>query len=128
MKAVWSRGRCCCSTFGIFILTLRPTSSTSMSGVSVARLMTNKPTHSSIRFVALGIASVHLAETFRSSTFKLALIAIGLFGAIVLTLFSYVYLSTAYYVRGRSDSAITAEQAILQRAYDRAGRGGLIAI
>jgi signal transduction histidine kinase len=78
--------------------------------------------------VALGIASVHLAKTLRSSTFKLALIAIGIFGAIVLTLFSYVYLSTAYYVRGRSDSAITAEQAILQRAYDRAGRGGLIAI
>jgi signal transduction histidine kinase len=71
---------------------------------------------------------VHLAETLRSSTFRLALIAIGFFGTIVLTLFSYVYLSTASYVRSRSDNAIRAERVSLQRAYDRAGRGGLIAI
>ncbi len=71
---------------------------------------------------------MHLAETLRSSTFKLALIAIGLFGAIVLTLFTYVYLSTTSYVRGRADSAIMAEQAVLQRAYGGAGRGGLISI
>lgn len=78
--------------------------------------------------MALGIVSVHLTETLRSSTFRLALIAIGFFGLIVLTLFSYVYLSTASYLRSRSDSAIRAEQVTLQRAYDRAGRGGLIAM
>lgn len=78
--------------------------------------------------MALGIVSVHLAETLRSSTFRLALIAIGFFGTIVLALFSYVYLSTASYVRGRSDSTIRAEQVALQRAYDRAGRGGLVAM
>jgi hypothetical protein len=56
----------------------------------------------------------------------LALIAIALFGAIVLALFSYVYFSTASYVRSRSDNAIRAEQVSLQKAYDRAGRDGLI--
>ena len=71
---------------------------------------------------------MHLTETLRSSTFRLALIAIGLFGVIVLTLFSYVYLSTASYVRTRLDTAIAAEQAILQRAYEHAGREGMIAI
>jgi signal transduction histidine kinase len=78
--------------------------------------------------VAWGIVSVHLAETLRSSTFRLALIAIGIFGTIVLALFSYVYLSTASYVRSRSDNAIRLEWASLQRAYDSAGRGGLIAM
>jgi len=78
--------------------------------------------------VALGIVSVHLTETLLSSTFRLALIAIGFFGLIVLSLFSYVYLSTASYLRSRSDSAIRAEQVTLQRAYDRAGRDGLIAM
>ena len=75
----------------------------------------------------LGTASVRLAETLRSSTFKLALIAIGLFGAIVLALFGYVYLSTISYVRGRLDSALVAEQLVLQSAYDSGGRAGLIA-
>lgn len=70
---------------------------------------------------------MRLVETLRSSTFKLALIAIGLFGAIVLTLFGYVYWSTTSYVTGRLDSAIAAEQLALQKAYDREGRGGLIA-
>ena len=76
----------------------------------------------------LGTASVRLAETLRSSTFKLALIAIGLFGAIVLALFGYVYFSTISYVRGRLDSALVAEQLVLQGAYDGGGRGSLIAI
>src|SRR5262245_41947151 len=94
----------------------------SMLGVSAVKSMTGNSTHLSIQSVALGIASVRLAETLRSSTFKLALIAIGLFGAIVLTLFSYVYLSTATFVRSRLDSAIAAEQLILRRAHDRGGR------
>jgi signal transduction histidine kinase len=70
---------------------------------------------------------VLLAKTLRSSTLKLALISIGIFGAAVIALFGYVYWSTASYVRSRSDRAIAAEQAILQKAYDSAGRGGLIA-
>jgi signal transduction histidine kinase len=69
---------------------------------------------------------VLLAETLRSSTLKLALISIGIFGAVVVALFSYVYWSTASYVRSRADRAIAAEQAVLQRAYDRGGRGALV--
>ena len=50
-----------------------------------------------------------LAKTLTSSTFKLALIAIGTFGVIVSAIFSYVYLSTSNYVRSRSDRSIMAE-------------------
>ncbi len=50
-----------------------------------------------------------LTKTLTSSTFKLALIAIGTFGVIVSAIFGYVYLSTSAYVRSRSDRAITAE-------------------
>jgi len=71
---------------------------------------------------------VLLTKTLRSSTFKLALICIGLFGAIVLALLGYVYWSTASYVLGRSDRAIEAEHAILREAYDGAGRDRLRAL
>jgi signal transduction histidine kinase len=70
---------------------------------------------------------VLLARTLGSSTLRLALISIGIFGAIVVCLFSYVYWSTASYVRSRADRAITAELAILQKAYDSEGLNGLIA-
>jgi hypothetical protein len=67
--------------------------------------------------------SVLLAKTLRSSTFKLALICIGIFGTVFLVLFGYVYWSAATYVRGRSDGAIAAEQAILRTAMiGRAGK------
>jgi signal transduction histidine kinase len=74
-----------------------------------------------------GIVSALLTKTFRSSTFKLALICIGIFGAVVLALFSYVYWSSASYVRSQSDHIIAAEHAILREAYARAGRDSLIA-
>jgi signal transduction histidine kinase len=70
---------------------------------------------------------VLLAKTLRSTTLKLALISIAIFGTAVIALFSYVYWSTASYVRGRSDHAVAAEHAILKRAYDGAGRAGLVA-
>ena len=69
-----------------------------------------------------------LAKTLRSSTFKLALIAIGAFGVIVSVIFSYVYLSTTSFVRSRSDRAIMTEYSSLQAAYARSGREGLIAL
>ncbi len=72
--------------------------------------------------------SVLLAKTLRSTTFKLALISIGTFGAIVVALFSYVYWSTASYMHSRSDRIITAEHAVLQTAYHSAGRDALIAM
>jgi signal transduction histidine kinase len=71
---------------------------------------------------------VLLAKTLTSSTFKLALIAIGTFGVIVSALFSYVYLSTSSYVRSRSDRAIMSENSSLQDAYARSGRNGLVAL
>ncbi len=69
-----------------------------------------------------------LAKTLTSSTFKLALIAIGTFGVIVSAIFSYVYLSTSSYVRSQSDRAIMTEYLSLQGAYERSGRDGLIAL
>jgi len=70
---------------------------------------------------------VLLAKTLRSSTLRLALLAIAVFGAAVVALFGYVYWSTAAFVRSRADRAIAADQAILLQAYERAGRSGLIA-
>ena len=67
-----------------------------------------------------------LAKTLRSTTFKLALVCIAIFGALVFTLLGYVYWSTTSYARIRSDHAITAELAILQKTYASAGRSGLI--
>ena len=69
-----------------------------------------------------------LAKTFSSSTFRLALIAIGTFGLIVSAIFAYVYWSTVSYVRSRSDHAIMTEQANLHDAYARSGRDALVAL
>ena len=69
-----------------------------------------------------------LAKTLTSSTFKLALIAIGTFGVIASAILSYVYLSTSAYVRSRSDRATITEYSSLQGAYERSGRDGLIAL
>jgi signal transduction histidine kinase len=71
---------------------------------------------------------VLLTKTLTSSTFKLALIAIGTFGLIVSAILSYVYLSTSSYVRGRSDRAIESECSDLLSANDRIGRDGLAAL
>lgn len=69
-----------------------------------------------------------LAKTLTSSTFKLALIAIGTFGVIVSTVFSYVYLSTAAYVRSRSDHWIMAESMDLRGVYQQWGRDALVSL
>ena len=53
------------------------------------------------------------------------MICIAVFGAAVFALFSYVYWSTASFVRSRSDGAIAAAHAVLRQAYDQGGRGGL---
>ena len=67
-----------------------------------------------------------LVKTLRSTTFKLALISIGVFGAVVIALFGYIYWSTTNFVLSRSDSAIEAERATLRNIYDVSGREGLI--
>jgi signal transduction histidine kinase len=71
---------------------------------------------------------VLLAKTLRSSTLKVALVCVALFSAGVFLLLGYVYWSTAGYVRGRSDHAISAERFLLIQAYDRAGRDGVAAL
>ena len=67
-----------------------------------------------------------LAKTLTSSTFKLALIAIGTFGLIASAIFGYVYLSTSAYVRSRSDHAIMTEYQSLRSDYQQSGRDALI--
>jgi len=69
---------------------------------------------------------VLLAKTLRSTTFKLALISIGVFGAVAIALFGYVYWSTKTFVLSRSDSVIEAEQAMLRNIYDTRGREGVV--
>jgi len=71
--------------------------------------------------------SALLTKTVRSSTFKRALIWIGIFGTVVLVLFGYVYWSTSSYVLSRSDQVIATEHAVLRKAYEAAGRSGLVA-
>src|SRR5262245_41552578 len=127
MTAASFRERCCCNMYGICTSTPRPTSSTCMSGASAERSTVSRLTRSFIPSAASGFVSVLLAKTLRSSTFKLALIWIGIFGAMVLALLGYVYWSTAAYVRERADRAIAAEATSLRNVYDSAGRGGLIA-
>ena len=78
--------------------------------------------------MASGFVSVLLGKTLRSRTFKLALVSIGIFGAMVIALFNYVYWSTASFVRTRSDSAIMAELVKLQTVYASASRSGLVAM
>ena len=67
-----------------------------------------------------------LAKTLRSTTFRLALISIGVFGAVVIALFGYVYWSTTTFVLSRSDRVIEAEQAMLRNIYDTGGRDGVV--
>ncbi len=67
-----------------------------------------------------------LTKTLTSSTFKLALIAIGTFGVIASAIFAYVYLSTIAYARSRSDRAILTEYSTLRDAYQQSGRDGLV--
>lgn len=68
-----------------------------------------------------------LARTLRSSTFRLALIYILLFGAATMLLFWYVYSSTTSYVLGRIDRALVGEMVVLQNAFEKGQRSGVIA-
>src|SRR5947209_12420926 len=98
----------------------------SMSDAFAEKWTASRPIRSSTPYVASDFASVLLAKTLRSTTFRLALISIGVFGAVVIALFGYVYWSTTSFVLSRSDSAIEAEWATLRNTYDTGGREGLI--
>jgi signal transduction histidine kinase len=67
-----------------------------------------------------------LTKSLKSSTFKVALACITLFGAMVLALFSYVYLATDDYVINRSDQAINADRMDLIHIYSDKGSPGLV--
>jgi len=69
---------------------------------------------------------VLIAKTLRSSTFRVAIISIIGFGAIVVGLFVFVYLSTASYVLDRADRAIDRDRGAFLAAYARGGRDELI--
>ena len=71
--------------------------------------------------------SVLLAKTLRSSTLRLALIWIGIFGTAVAALLGYVYWSSAAYMLRQSDQALAMELVTLREAYTRSGRDQLIA-
>jgi signal transduction histidine kinase len=73
-----------------------------------------------------GIVSVLLAKTLRSSTLRLALIWIGIFGTAVAALLGYIYWSSTAYMLKQSDQAIAMELVMLREAYTRAGRNRLI--
>ncbi len=64
-------------------------------------------------------------KTLRSSTFRLAILYVGLFSVSVAALFAYVYWSTAAYLQSRYDAGIVAEQRVLLAAFDSGGAPAL---
>ena len=111
------------------LVTLKPSGrqdQTCATSECVGRSTVSRPIRSSTPYAAWGFAFVLLAKTLRSTTFKLALISIGVFGAVAIALFGYVYWSTKTFVLSRSDSVIEAEQAMLRNIYDTRGREGVV--
>lgn len=72
-----------------------------------------------------GTCCVHLNNTLRSSTFRLALIYMALFGGSVLLLLTYIYWSTASYMAQQADVTIETEIAGLAERYRTDGIEGL---
>ena len=68
-----------------------------------------------------------LVKTLRSSTLKLALLYIAVFGAAIVGLFAYVYWSTVSYLRNNMDQEIVREHELLRNAYEHGGRSELVA-
>ncbi len=60
-----------------------------------------------------------LSKTLRSSTFRLAILYVCLFGASVAGLFGYVYWSTTKYVKQRYDNLIVADRRALLDTFAR---------
>jgi signal transduction histidine kinase len=68
---------------------------------------------------------VLLSKTLRSSTFRLAVLYVCLFGASVAGLFGYVYWATTKYVKQRFDNLAVADRRELLDTFARTGRDGL---
>jgi signal transduction histidine kinase len=75
----------------------------------------------------LVIVSVLLTKTIRSTTFKLALASIAIFGTIVVAFLIYVYSSTLTHVQSEFDRSIIVERHLLEKSFQRGGRAGLAA-
>ena len=73
----------------------------------------------------LGFASVLLGKTLRSSTLKLAFIYVIVFSSAIFAVLGYVYWATVTFVSENLDRSISAEGALLIKAYDSAGHTGL---
>ncbi len=65
---------------------------------------------------------------FRSATFRLALLYMGLFGGSVLVLLGFIHWSTAGYMARQTDATIEAEIAGLAERYRSQGLAGLTAL
>lgn len=66
-----------------------------------------------------------LHKTLHSSTLRLAILCVLLFGVGILGLFGYVYWQAAEYVKAQSDGAIGRELGALMRVHDAQGSSGL---
>jgi len=75
--------------------------------------------------VVPGTCYVHLNSYLRSSTFRLALIYMALFGGSVLLLLTYIYWSTARYMAQQADTTIATEITGLAERYRTDGLDGL---
>ena len=73
-------------------------------------------------------AFVLLSKTLRSSTLKLAFIYVIAFSSAIFAVLGYVYWSTVSYVSEKLDRNIMEERALFMKAYESAGRNGLIAL
>ncbi len=69
--------------------------------------------------------SVQTTKLFKSSTFRLALIYMALFGLSVLLLLGFIYWSTAGYMLRQTEATIEAEITGLAERYDLSGLPGL---
>ena len=67
-----------------------------------------------------------LSKTLRSSTFRLAILYVCIFGAAVAVLFGYVYWSTTKFIMQRYDTMVVGDSHELLDIFARSGRQGLI--
>jgi signal transduction histidine kinase len=70
---------------------------------------------------------VLLTKTLRSSTLKLAFIYVLVFSSAVFALLGYVYWSTTAYLYQKSDQLLNTERQLMDYAYEKAGRNGIVA-
>jgi hypothetical protein len=106
------------------------------------RVLLIEDDHDTAAYVAKGLAeSGHVVDRaaddtrylpprrlLRSSTFRLALAYMGLFGASVLVLLAYIYWFTVAYTTAQADATVEAEVAGLAERYHRDGLAGLTAL